>query len=64
MFGNYKVSIGISSQTHKASVMLFLTAGPLAIIFSKWQGIIGIPIGFLISYSGVLLYMKRKNKFV
>ena len=64
MLGNYKVSLGASSQTHRASLILFFSAGPLAIVFSKLQGIIGVPIGFLISYAGVLIYMKRKNRFV
>lgn len=64
MLGNYKVSVGASTQTHNASLILFFTAGPLAILISWWQGIIGVPIGFLISYSGVLIYMKRKNGFV
>lgn len=58
--GNYKVSIGVSSQTHKAALILLVSTGPLAVIFARWIGIIGVPIGFLISYLGVLLYMKRK----
>ena len=58
--GNYKVSVGVSTQTHKAALILLVSSGPLAVIFAYWIGIIGVPIGFLISYLGVLIYMKRK----
>lgn len=59
--GNYKVSIGVSTKTHKAALILFMSAGPLAIFFAYWFGVIGVPFGFLMSYLGVLLYMKRKT---
>ena len=62
--GNYKVSIGSSSQTHAAALALFFTAGPLAIIVSYWYGIFGVPAGFLISYCGLLLYLRRKGELV
>ena len=58
--GNYKVSIGISTKTHKAALILFMSAGPLAILFANWFGVIGVPFGFLLSYLGVLLYMKKE----
>ena len=60
--GNYKVSVGVSTQTHKAALMLLVSTGPLAIILANWIGIIGVPLGFLTSYLGVLLYMKRKTQ--
>ena len=62
--GNYKVSVGSSSQTHIAALILLFTAGPLAIALSYWQGIIGVPLGFFISYSGLLLYLRRRGKLV
>lgn len=58
--GNYKISVGVSPQTHNAALMLFISAGPIAVGFAYWFGIIGVPIGFLISYLGVLFYMNRK----
>ena len=61
--GNYKVSVGTSVETHKAAIILFISAGPLAILFAHWFGIIGVPFGFLISYLGVFVYLKRKMKF-
>ena len=58
--GNYKVSIGISQQTHKASLLLLLSAVPMAITFAHWFGLIGVPLGFLISYIGVLFYVGNR----
>ena len=60
--GNYKVSLGISTKTHKAALILLVSAGPLAILFAYWFGVIGVPFGFLLSYLGVLFYMKRDTK--
>ena len=60
--GNYKVSLGVSTKTHKAALILLVSAGPLAILFAQWFGVIGVPFGFLISYLGVLIYMKRDTK--
>lgn len=59
--GNYKVSVGSSSQTHIAALVLLFTAGPFAIALSYWQGLIGVPLGFFISYSGLLIYLRRKG---
>lgn len=62
--GNYKVSVGSSFQTHRAALTLLLTAGPVAFILAIWLGIIGVPFGFLLSYLGVLLYLRRRSKLV
>lgn len=61
--GNYKVSIGSSFQTHGAALALLLTAGPTSFILAFWLGIIGIPLGFLLSYLGALLYLRRRRNF-
>jgi hypothetical protein len=60
--GNYNVSVGISTKTHNAALFLFISAGPLAILFAYWLGIIGVPLGFLLSYLGVLLYIRMRTK--
>lgn len=62
--GNHNVSIGSSHKTHKASIILLLTAGPLAILFSHLLGIVGVPIGFLVSYVYLLLFMQKEEKLV
>lgn len=62
--GNYNVSIGSSRMTHRASIILLLTGGPLAIVFLNWQGVIGVPLGFLVSYAGLLFYMRGKSELV
>lgn len=58
--GNYKVSIGSSFQTHGAALALLLTAGPASFILALWLGLIGVPLGFLISYIGVLFYVGNR----
>lgn len=60
--GNYNVSVGISTKTHNAALLLFISAGPLAILFAYWFGVIGVPLGFLLSYLGVLLYIRMRTK--
>lgn len=60
--GNYRVSVGSSSQAHKAALILLFTATPLSIVLSRWQGLIGVPLGFFITYAGLLLYMKSEAK--
>ena len=62
--GNHKVSIGSSRKTHKASIILLFTAGPLSILFVIWKGVIGVPLGFLLSYTGLLLFMRKGNELV
>lgn len=59
--GNYRVSIGISQQTHKAALLLLLCAMPISITFARWLGLIGVPLGFLMSYIGVLIYMNKRT---
>lgn len=61
--GNYKVSIGSSFQTHGAALALLLTAGPASFILALWLGVIGVPFGFLLSYLGVLLHLRRRRNF-
>lgn len=62
--GNHNVSIGSSHKTHRASKVLLLTASPLAILFSQLLGIIGVPLGFLVSYIYLLLFMRKEDEFV
>ena len=60
--GNHNVSIGSSHKTHRASKVLLLTAGPLAILFSQLLGIFGVPLGFLVSYIYLLLFMRKEGE--
>ena len=60
--GNHNVSIGSSHETHRASKVLLLTAGPLAILFSQLLGIFGVPLGFLVSYIYLLLFMRKEEE--
>ena len=62
--GNHNVSIGSSHKTHRASKVLLLTAGPLAILFSQLLGIFGVPLGFLVSYIYLLLLMRKEDEVV
>ncbi len=62
--GNYKVSVGSSLHTHRAALALLATAGPTSFILAHWLGVIGVPSGFLLSYLGVLLYLRRRSNFV
>ena len=62
--GNHNVSIGSSHKTHRASKVLLLTAGPLAILFSQLLGIFGVPLGFLVSYIYLLLFMRKEGEVV
>ena len=59
--GNYKVTIGNSFHTHRAALALLLTAGPASFILALRLGVIGVPFGFLLSYLGVLLYLRRRS---
>lgn len=61
--GNYKVTIGNSFHTHRAALTLLLTAGPASFILALRLGVIGVPLGFLLSYLGVLLYLRRRSDF-
>ena len=56
---NYKVVLGDSLNAHRAAKYLLFLTGPLAIILSQWLGVIGVPLGFLISYVFVLLFVLR-----
>lgn len=56
---NYKVVLGDSLNVHRAAKYLLCISGPLAIILSRWLGIIGVPLGFLLSYVFVLLFVVR-----
>ena len=62
--GNHNVSIGSSHKTHRASKILLLTAGPLAILFSQLLGIFGVPLGFFVSYIYLFLFMRREEAIV
>ena len=61
--GNYKVTVGNSFHTHRAALALLLTAGPVSFILALRLGVIGVPFGFLLSYLGVLLYLRRRSDF-
>lgn len=54
--GNYKISVGLARSSHNASLSLVISAVPLSILFSRYLGIIGIPLGFVASYAGILFY--------
>ena len=54
--GNYKISVGLAQSSHKASLSLVISAIPLSILFSRYLGIVGVPLGFVTSYTGILLY--------
>ena len=56
---NYKVVLGDSLNVHRAAKYLLFISGPLAIVLSQWLGIIGVPLGFLVSYVFVLLFVVR-----
>ena len=56
---NYKVALGDSLNVHRAAKYLLFISGPLAIVLSQWLGIIGVPLGFLVSYVFVLLFVVR-----
>jgi len=54
--GNYKISVGLARSSHNASLSLVISAVPLSILFSTHLGLIGIPLGFVASYAGILFY--------
>ena len=56
---NYKVALGDSLNVHRAAKYLLFISCPLAIVLSRWLGIIGVPLGFLVSYVFVLLFVMR-----
>lgn len=58
---NYKIVIGKSSHAHRAAMCLLLISGPFAYILSRWKGLIGVPLGFLLTYIFVLLLMKERS---
>ena len=56
---NYKVVLGDSLNVHRAAKYLLFISAPLAIVLSQWLGIVGVPLGFLVSYVFVLLFVVR-----
>jgi hypothetical protein len=57
--GNYNVSVGNSAHTHRVALCLLLISAPLAYCLSKWKGLIGVPLGLLLSYLVVLLFLRQ-----
>jgi hypothetical protein len=64
LMGNYKITIGESTQIHNAALCLLLITGPSAYLLSRLYGLIGVPLGFFISYVAVLLLMRKKSQSV
>jgi hypothetical protein len=62
LLGNYKIAIGKSSQAHNGALFLLLITPLLAYFLSRWKGLIGVPLGFLISYIFVLIIMRDKRQ--
>jgi len=61
---NSRVSRGNSSSAHNASILLLLFSYPLALTLASAYGIIGVPLGFLVSYLLVLQIMRLGGKSV
>lgn len=64
LLGNYRIAIGKSSTAHTGSLCLLLITAPLAYLLASWKGLIGVPLGFLISYILVLFIMRDKRQSV
>ncbi len=59
---NSRVQKGDSVSSQNASMFLMLISFPLAIFLAKMYGIIGVPLGFLLSYLLVLQIMRLRGK--
>jgi hypothetical protein len=59
---NSLVSTGNSSRAHNASILLLLFSYPLALFLAGTFGILGVPLGFLISYLLVLQILWLRGK--
>jgi len=62
--GNYNISIGKSGRAHSAALYLLAITGPAAYVLSLFIGLIGVPLGFLLSYVFVLLLLREKKQSV
>jgi len=62
--GNYNISLGKSGRAHSAALYLLAITGPAAYVLSLFIGLIGVPLGFLLSYVFVLLLLREKKQSV
>jgi hypothetical protein len=60
--GNYTVSVGNSTHIHRAALCLLLISIPLTFSLAKLKGLIGVPLGLLLSYLVVLLFLRQGGK--
>ena len=60
--GNYTVSVGNSAHIHRAALCLLLISIPLTFSLAKLKGLIGVPLGLLLSYLVVLLFLRQGSK--